>query len=399
MDVDGQGRLLGANCAVVFPGLTLEKATAGFFQATEHRVRNVGKRTSTVAKLRCHPDARLDVAWALRKIRAKGDTTPEIVTVSDMLANIGSGRSVNNVMPSSMSRLDSSNSLRNTKKPMHEHIFDATTDCSGLASLPLEVLTQILSAAGVVNLGRLACVNKWLRRLASHEYCWVSAANRAGMDWMTSVAALPAKAAVPWNSALGPRLSAWERNTTITLWLTTKVKYVFTNGAVLEEASLTLPISQDAQSAKLRVDQRTPLSLAVAAFVEKHFANDRTPLVHQGRPVDIMRVYHSEDYKFINLNLTAWHHQLSDGDILVFEQATQGMTEWTHFNTIRRCYNQRDWVAPDTILFWLLRQLVDYFEVASLFIGSLPHPVSWTRSGEDQHFQSRVMHPLGLWVE
>ena len=43
MDADELGRPLSSNCAVVFPGLTLEKATSGFFRATEHRVRNVGE--------------------------------------------------------------------------------------------------------------------------------------------------------------------------------------------------------------------------------------------------------------------------------------------------------------------------------------------------------------------
>ena len=103
MDVDELGRPLGPDCAVVFPGLTLEKASAGVFLATEHRVRNFGERMSIVAKLRCHPDARLDVPWALHKIRVPEDAKPEIFTVSDFLASVGTERSVNNTMKTSTS--------------------------------------------------------------------------------------------------------------------------------------------------------------------------------------------------------------------------------------------------------------------------------------------------------
>ena len=137
---------------------------------------------------------------------------------------------------------------------------------------------------------------------------------------MTSVASLPAEAVVQWNVLLGPRLSTFENNVLINLCLTPDYDYLFTNGAMLEKW-VPLSISQDTASTQVFVDQRTPLSIVVAAFVEKHFPNEvRPPLVHQGRPESLGDEYYVEETHRINLNLTAWHHQLSDGDILAFQK-------------------------------------------------------------------------------
>ena len=93
MSVDTLGQPLGPNCAVVFCGQTLEAATAGTFRATEHRVRNVGgERTSIVAKLRCSPDAELNVPWAVRKVRAAGTPAPASVSVAELLTRLDAGR-------------------------------------------------------------------------------------------------------------------------------------------------------------------------------------------------------------------------------------------------------------------------------------------------------------------
>jgi hypothetical protein len=345
MSVDTLGQPLGPNCAVVFCGQTLEAATAGAFLATEHRVRNIGgERTSVVAKLRCSPDAELNVPWAVRKVRAAGTPAPASVSVAELLTRLdagrhgGASRSVNPQKHDGGSAAcgggDSSKATdlqhaRPTKKPTHEHVFGlAAGQHAGLAGLPMEALMQILSEAGVVSLGRLACVCVWLRQLATHEYCWVTAANAANMDWVTMIAAqsTTATASVKWHAALGPRLSAWERNSTISLWLTTEGDYAFTNGRALTD-SIDQDMSDDPGSMQIRVDQRTSLSSAVAEFVEKQYPKDDRGWdsgveVHQGRPARLQAGYYGSDVQRINLNLTAWHHRLEDGAILCFDRAS-----------------------------------------------------------------------------
>ena len=353
-DKDKLGQPLGSNCAVVFSGQTLEAATAGAFRATEHRVRNVGgQRTSIVAKLRCSPDAELNVPWAVRKVlhAAAGAPAPASVSMAELLTRVdagrhGSSRSVNPQQKHGDSAASSGGSgsaskaaldFRPTKLPTHEHVFGRPRTLAGrhtglgLAGLPIEVLTQVLSEAGVVSLGRLACVCVWLRQLATHEKCWVTAANAANMDWVTMVAAqITAGAAVRWHVALGPRLSAWEQNTRISLWLTTDGDYAFTNGRALAGrapySSIPKDMTEDPGSVRIQVDQRTALSTAVAEFVEKQFPKegawgDEGVVVYQGRPSRLQSGYYNSELQRINLNLTAWHHQLEDGAILGFERA------------------------------------------------------------------------------
>ncbi|KAL3905082.1 MAG: hypothetical protein SGILL_009822 [Bacillariaceae sp.] len=307
MDTDEEGQPLNPNCAVVFPGLTFEKATGGFFRATEHRVRNLGDggRLSLVAKLRCHEDTMIDVPWAVRMIK---DDLPkdshEIFKVGNMLETIiGEGKSVNNITSQS-----GCIALPIFKKPKRDIIFDdSTTIDPGLASLPLEALTQILSYVGVADLGRLACVTRWLSRMASHEYHWISAAQSARMDWITAVANHTGEeASVRWNAILGPRLILWETNRMLTLGLSLDYVDAFSNSDELTGDRVET----------IQVDQRTPLALVVANFVEKHYP-DGGFQVHQGRPDD---GYYDSKLQRVNLNLTAWHHQLSDGDVLIFDR-------------------------------------------------------------------------------
>jgi hypothetical protein len=347
MSKDELGRPLGPNCAVVFSGQTLEAATAGAFRATEHRVRNVGgERTSIVAKIRCSPDAELNVPWAVRKVHAAGAPAPASVSVAELLTQVdagrhGSSRSVNHQKHRDSSASGGSGAskaldLPPTKKPTPEHVFGRLAMAGhtglGLAGLPIEALMQILCEAGVVSLGRLACVCVWLRQLATHEHCWVTAANAANMDWVTMFAAQTqstAGAAVRWHVALGPRLSAWEQNKTISLWLTTDGDYAFTNGRALasrgEHSSIQQDMTEDPGSVRIQVDQRTALSTAVAEFVEEQFPkegawDDRVD-VYQGRPSRLQSGNYNSDLQRVNLNLTAWHHQLEDGAILGFERA------------------------------------------------------------------------------
>jgi hypothetical protein len=151
------------------------------------------------------------------------------------------------------------------------------------------------------------------------------------MDWVTRFAAQTqstAGAAVRWHVLLGPRLSAWEQNTTINLWLTTDGDYAFTNGRALagrgEYSSIQQNMTEHPGSVRIQVDQRTALSTAVAEFVEEHFpkeeAWDRVD-VYQGRPSRLQSGAYDSDLQRVNLNLTAWHHQLEDGAILGFERA------------------------------------------------------------------------------
>lgn len=345
MSRDTLGQPLGPNCAVVFCGQTLEAATAGAFRATEHRVRNVGgERISIVAKLRCSPDAELNVLWAVRKVHTAEKPASASVSVAELLTRLdagrhGASRSVNpqkHLGSAACGGGDSSEAVdllhaRPAKKPTHEHVFGlATGQHAGLAGLPMEALTQILSVSGVVSLGRLACVCIWLRQLATHEYCWVTAANAANMDWVTMIAvqSITATASVKWHATLGPRLSAWERNLTISLWLTTNGDYAFTNGQALAgHNSIDHDISDDPGSMQIRIDQRTSLLSAVVEFIENQFPKDDRGwdsgvVVHQGRPARLRAGYYGSDVQRINLNLTAWHHRLEDGAILCFDRAS-----------------------------------------------------------------------------
>ena len=160
-------------------------------------------------------------------------------------------------------------------------------------------------------------------KLATHEYFWVSKANDAGVDWVTTIANLPTGTVVRWNKIFGPRLCVWERNPTISLWLTTDIDYALTNGGAFPGGQhVPVPISEHSRSGLIQVDQRTPLSLVVADFVEKYFADERkTPIVVQGRPEQFGDGCFPRGLQRVNLNLTAWHHQLSDGDILAFDRS------------------------------------------------------------------------------
>ena len=75
---------------------------------------------------------------------------------------------------------------------------------------------------------------------------------------------------------------------------------------------------------KVQVDQRTPLAVDVSSFLDQHFGEEEVygaTQVHQGLPCyRRANEFYDSELQRVNLNLTAWHHQLSDGDILAFSR-------------------------------------------------------------------------------
>ena len=150
-------------------GFTLERASAGVFQAALHRVRNRGLRRASVAKIRAPPHTFVHPRLITSRVDPRlvvGDL--ESFTVGELRHNFESTHSSVNA-------------------PIAAHLAGAVLrtpqPTRGLLSLPVELLLSAVGGLAPRELASLRPVCRLLRELASLEQLWVPLAERSHIDW------------------------------------------------------------------------------------------------------------------------------------------------------------------------------------------------------------------------
>eukprot|EP00908_Phaeocystis_cordata_P020762 Transcript_32421.p1 GENE.Transcript_32421~~Transcript_32421.p1 ORF type:complete len:534 (-),score=90.95 Transcript_32421:346-1890(-) len=160
----GQGKV-----ALVMVGFTLERASAGVFQAALHRVRNRGLRRALVAKIRAPPDTSVHPRLITSQVDPRlvvGDLEP--FTVGELQQNFEAAHSSVNAPTAA----HLAGAILHTPQPTH-----------GLLSLPVEMLLSIVGGLAARELASLRPICRLLRELASLEQLWVPLAERSHIDW------------------------------------------------------------------------------------------------------------------------------------------------------------------------------------------------------------------------
>ena len=311
-DRDRNGARLGADCAIVMPGLTMQAATDGRVMAALHRIANDGgERVSLVAKIRAPADATLDMQWALRSLRSWRSVAS--VRVADIIS-IGNSVNAGVALPPAVAD--------------EPHPWAALAIPALFGLLPLECLVVALNFLGVVDLASCARVSRSLHAVSTSDGLWIRRALTAGIDW----ASVPPCGRNKLHCRLGLRLCTYESNLPITLRLLTPKELedclIETDGAGQGGRGVVWPPSGSGK--EVTIDMQTPLSSVIEPFVEEIRAEDLREHLEserqypfrergfdcfQGRP-DVFADGPMFRGQSVDPRFTAWHYQLVSGEVI-----------------------------------------------------------------------------------
>ena len=357
--IDVAAEITSPNQAVVFAGITLERATNGIFKAATHRVVGDQKRLSIAMKLRADPTPGvtvLDVAWATKHAPDAETRFHGVgpVLLWELMAELGAAHGSVNVQPLSERIADHYAMFAPKVTEVLPALSPPPMGAAGdFDRLPGETIGMILSLLDAEALGRLACVCKWFNAAATSDVLWVRLCRAANMDWTEFKSARPGRGL---HGLAGPQLITFGRNEEITLYVTFDLNlsaHIGHPGAreAFEAATARTEALERSRGRQrnehllgmtrtiaVTTDQRSPLREAIPeSFINvlkeyghhnyhrryncryNCFSGKAMQLEHHGPPDD-ESTYEEGKRHHIDTSLSAWNYRLKTGDLLTMAQ-------------------------------------------------------------------------------
>ena len=336
--------------AIVFAGVTLERASNRAFRAAVHRVNGDHERLSVVIKVRANMDTALDVAWATQAAaeEIRTDAVAKVL-VSELMVELHRTHGSVNIQPRSEVIADDHEARLNARgggvmlsiaTPQHG-------EAGNFSILPGDTIALILAGLDAEALGRLACVNKWFNATATRDLLWLKLCRTANLDW-TEFHRSPSESAESNRSnnqlyqLVGPRLVEYGRNRTITLFITFNQELnndigkpgahtTFEAAATVSSDFSTWQSQSDDYDQKanptfkVTIDQRTPLNTVVDHAVALMSEGKKYPrgwVCFIGKQQNDMfdSGYDEAGRHHVDTALAAWNYHLESGDLLTMHE-------------------------------------------------------------------------------
>ena len=351
--IDAAAEITSPNQAVVFAGITLERATNGIFKAATHRVVGDQDRLSIVMKLRADPTPGvtvLDVAWATKNAPDADTRFDGVAPVLlwELMAELGAAHGSINVQPLSERIADHYAMLSPKTAEVLPALSPPPTGAAGeFDRLPGETIAMILSLLGAEALGRLACVCKWFNSTATSDALWLRLCRAANMDWTEFKSARPGRCL---HGLAGPQLVTFDRNEEITLYVTFDLnlsahighpgaRHAFEAATARTEAlersrgrQRNDPLLGRTRTIAVTTDQRSPLREVIPeSFIDvinMEYGYHNPHNCYSGKAKQFEHGDHygdGDDYDVgkrhhIDTSLSAWNYRLKTGDLLTMAE-------------------------------------------------------------------------------